>query len=180
MGQKTAENTVTEWVSFPGGELEGKRPKALCAAFRDALRSIASLKGARPRTAADRRHIRRTLCFLCYRAQLDRERALGAAGQLETASSERFQFQLPLEPVDRPRLAMLKAERTAVRVATTRHSTDRRRAQIEARHALQQISVGLKVRGLTTPDARERTIFQAVHAAELQLPESWLPFVIAG
>jgi hypothetical protein len=43
---------------------------------------------------------------------------------------------------------------------------------------LQQIAVGLKARGLAAAD-RERAIFQAVHAAELQLPESWLPFVVS-
>ena len=39
-----------EWVTFPGGELEGQRPKALCAACREALKREAATYGpaARP------------------------------------------------------------------------------------------------------------------------------------
>src|ERR1700682_4166741 len=83
-----------EWVGFPGGELEGKRPKRVCPCCRPP----------------------HTLCFQCYRAELDRERALQAAGHLDTASSERFHSALPFEPVNRPRLERLRAERAASRV----------------------------------------------------------------
>src|SRR5689334_10580301 len=96
-----------EWIGFPGGELEGQRPKALCAACREALRRDARSSGASSAV--------RPLCFACYRAELDRERALRAAGALDTASGERFQSQLPFEPVDRGRLERLKSERAAVR-----------------------------------------------------------------
>src|SRR5665213_2066314 len=95
-----------EWVSFPGGELEGQRPKALCPGCRAELkRTVASAESFRPRT----------LCFQCYRTELDRERALKVAGDLDTASVERFQTQLPFEPVNVARLAMLKVERAAAR-----------------------------------------------------------------
>jgi hypothetical protein len=73
---------------------------------------------------------------------------------------------LPFEPVNRPRLARLKAERLASRqlhVGTSRFDDRRRHAQIAARHALQRLGAGLESRGM--------------HAAELQLPEAWLPFV---
>jgi hypothetical protein len=54
----------------------------------------------------------------------------------------------------------------------------RRHAQIAARHALQAIASGLKARNL--PPALEAGVLAAAaHAAELQLPESWLPFVVA-
>src|SRR5262249_38948105 len=112
------------------------------------------------------------------RADLERQRAIRDAGELHTASVERFQFQLPFEPVNRPRLQMLKAARAETRTATPAHEDKRRRAQIGARHALQQIAAGLHARGLAPAD-RERAIFQAVHAAELQLPDAWLPFVVA-
>jgi hypothetical protein len=175
MGQKQAEGLAEEWVTFPGGELEGKRPKSLCPQCREALKNAAlknaALKGARVGA-------RRPLCFQCYRADLDRDRALRAAGDLDTGSNERFQCQLPFEPVNRPRLERLKVERALERAAIPIHAHARRRAQIEARHMLQQIAVGLKARGLAAAD-RERAIFQAVHAAELQLPESWLPFVVS-
>src|SRR5204863_2589339 len=120
-------------------------------------------------------------CFQCYRVQLDRENAVKAAGRLDTASEARFQSLLPFEPVNRPKLAMLKAERIGVQAASrggAEMSADRRRhAQIAARHALQSIAAALRAR---TPAARERDIaFEAaIHAAELQLPESWLPFVV--
>src|SRR5579862_3211528 len=93
----------TEWVAFPGGELEGKRPKVLCLPCRERLN----------RAAAEGQPVapRRALCFRCYRAELDRERALMAAGQLDTATDARFQFALPFEPVNRARLAQLKVER---------------------------------------------------------------------
>ena len=57
--------------------------------------------------------------------------------------------------------------------------TDRRRqAQIAARHALQAIAAGLKTRQLAPSDC-ERVLASALHAAELQLPEAWLPFVVS-
>lgn len=175
MGQKHAEVVADDWVSFPGGELEGKRPKALCPSCRDALRrAVSAPRGAKP-------SLRRTLCFQCYRADLERDRQIKAAGELDTASERRFQFQLPFEPVNRPRLEALKVERAAQRMATPPHTDKRRRAQIEARHALAQIAAGLRARGLATPGNPDgdRVMFQAVHAAELQLPDSWIPFVVA-
>jgi hypothetical protein len=95
-----------DWVTFPGGELEGKRPKAVCPACREAMN-----RGFVP-TA-------RTLCFQCYRAELERERALRAAGSLDTGSEERFQAQLPFEQVNRARLAALKAARAEARAASS-------------------------------------------------------------
>lgn len=171
----------SDWVGFPGGELEGKRPKTLCPACRRQLQDMCS---AGLQTCRD--GVRPPLCFQCYRAEIDRDRALKAAGELDTASAERFQTALPFEPVNRPRLEMLKAERSTARVSTlaTNSGTfaDRRRqAQIAARHALQRIATGL-VRNSTwkpTPADREREIAAAIHAAELQLPESWLPFVVS-
>ncbi len=166
-----------EWVTFPGGELEGQRPKALCASCREALKREAATYG--PSGAARRS---RLLCFDCYRADLARARALKEAGELDTASDARFQTQLPFELVNTARLAMLKAERTAARgvmlQGAGRFVDRRRRAQITARHALQAIVAGVTARRLT-PAARDLAIASAVHAAELQLPESWLPFVVS-
>ena len=173
MRQKHAETLADEWVRFPGGELEGKRPKALCPTCREALGRTA-LAGPRNRRAEQYR----PLCFQCYRADLERDRALLAAGNLDTSSVERLQSQLPLEPVDRARLARLKAERAVVRTSTPSYEARRRHAQIDARHALGQIASGLRARGLAAGD-RNRAIFEAIHAAELQLPEAWLPFVVA-
>src|SRR4051812_7016069 len=109
MGQEHAVNAENDWVGFPGGELEGKRPKALCAACREALRA-ATLSGSARSTGPSIKPVgqRRSICFQCYRAELERERALQAAGALDTASPERFQFQLPFQPVNPPRVAMLK------------------------------------------------------------------------
>src|SRR5262245_5002591 len=96
--------TTEDWVSFPGGELEGKRPKAVCPACRDAMdRGIARSS--------------RTLCFQCDPLELDRERALRAAANLDTGSEERFQSQLRFERVNRARLAGLKAARATARAA---------------------------------------------------------------
>src|SRR5262245_2641531 len=84
-----------EWVAFSGGELEGTCPSRKC----------------RRCTAAERwgltvpPHSRAPLCFQCYREELDRQRALRQASELSTASEARFQYALPFEPVDRPRLA---------------------------------------------------------------------------
>ena len=165
MVQEDAETVGEEWVGFPGGELEGKRPKALCRACREASRPS------------------RLLCFQCYRVDLDRARSLRAAGSLDTASEERFQVQLPFEPVNKPRLERLKAERTAARANTAeivefRFADRRRRAQLEARHALQRIAADVKSRQLAASE-RDRAMAFAIRAAELQLPEAWLPFVVA-
>ena len=189
---ETLQAADSEWITFPGGELEGKRPKALCPACRQHLQQAVR--------NGDAASARRPLCFQCYRAELERESALKAAGQLDTASDARFQCGLPFEPVNTSRLAALKDQRVAARTAASagagRFTRRRRQAQIAARHALQSIGAGLKVRleadapddersasGINKPEtssaAREWTMAAAIHAAELQLPESWLPFVVS-
>ena len=171
-----------EWVTFPGGELEGKRPKALCPACREALNRPAAGSRSRSRRPATPSGPSRPLCFQCYRAELDRERALRVAGDLDTASDARFQFQLPFEPVNRARLDMLKAERVEARTAASvgigQYGDRRRHAQIQARHALQALAIGLNARQLT-PALQQKAMDAAIHAAELQLPDAWLPFVMS-
>jgi hypothetical protein len=171
------EVVTEEWVTFPGGELEGQRPKVLCAACREALKRERETYGP---SGATRRS--RLLCFDCYRADLARARALKEASELDTASAARFQTQLPFEPVNHPQLDRLKAARAEAREAASRgvgqYADKRRRAQIQARHALQAIAAGLKARQLT-PAAQAQTMASAIHAAELQLPEAWLPYVVS-
>ena len=175
----TAKNQVVtdEWVTFPGGELAGKRPKVLCAACREALKREAATYGM---SGPARRS--RLLCFDCYRADLARARALKEAGELDTASDARFQTQLPFEPVNRARLDMLKAERAEARAAASQgigqYADKRRHAQIQARHALKAITAGLKARQLA-PAAQAQAMASAIHAAELQLPDAWLPYVVS-
>src|SRR5262249_10774792 len=98
-----------------------------------------------------------------------------------TASEARFQSALPFEPVDGPRLEMLKVERAAARLAAQQGAgqfEDRRRhAQIAARHAVQRIASGAIAHA--SASERQRVVWSAIHAAELQLPESWVPFVVA-
>jgi hypothetical protein len=166
-----------EWVGFPGGELEGQPPRALCPACRARVSNAS--QGLQPRP----------LCFQCYRLALDRDRALRSAGQISTASEERFQTSLPFEVVDSARLERLRGERSAARAALQQTSSGRfedrrRRAQMEARRALQRISAAFAVRNVngqfvTSADERRQRLAAAAHAAELQLPESWLPFVMA-
>ena len=169
-----------DWITFPGGELQGTRPKALCPACRERLLRAAAHS---PSPAWNVTELRRgPLCFQCYRADLDRERALEAAGRLDTASDARFQTTLPFEAVNKPRLEMLKVERTAARVTGQaglgRFVDKRRQAQIAARHALQTIVAGLTARR-AAPSERSAAMATVIHAAELQLPESWLPFVVS-
>lgn len=165
---QVVETIESEWIAFPGGELEGRRPKALCPACRKKLQ-----RAATDGSGKISRHA--PLCFECYRVGLARERALKAAGDLQTSSSVRMQFGLPFEPVNRPRLEMLKMERTAVRRAllaspSGRFADRRRRAQMAAR-----LTLGAFDKNGVDVQAR---FIAAVHAAELQLPESWLPFVV--
>ena len=177
MAHEYAQVSRDEWVSFPGGELEGKRPKALCPACREALKREALSSGPARLSSPSR-----PLCFQCYRAELDRERAIAAAGQLDTASEARFQFQLPLEPINQSRLDSLKAARSEARTASVQgigaYVDKRRRAQIAARHALQAIAEGLRAQRISAPERRDE-MTAAIHAAELQLPEAWLPFVVS-
>jgi hypothetical protein len=153
------QHAENEWVTLPGGELEGRRPRTLCGPCR-----VRKAAGAAPRA----------ICFECFRADRKRQAGLGAA--LKTASEfestregivARFQNGLPFEPVNLPRLQQLKAERAAARrqasAGAGQYVDKRRQAQIAARHALQRLGEGLKTQGM--------------HAAELQLPEAWLPFV---
>ena len=156
-----------EWVPFTGGELEGPRPTAQC-------------EGCRLKRKAGA-----TLCFACYRAERVRDKALRAAAALNTASDERFQSLLPFEPVNRARLErlrMARAEsRTGAQGGPDRFAGRRHRAQIAARQMLERIAAPLAVRTLTATErvARERQFASAIHAAELQLPDAWLPFVVS-
>ena len=175
----------TEWLAFPGGELEGVAPRALCPSCRRRLGREALQKrngGVRGSTP------RRLLCFQCYRTGLERVRALQNAARLETASEARFQDSLPFEPVNAVRLAVLKMDRSAARAAGNagvgRFANRRRRAQIEARHLLRQAGLELARRGQPAAPPRAQgekrmAWADAVHAAELQLPEAWLPFVVS-
>ena len=161
-----------DWVPFPGGQLEGPRPSALCPECRGRLRQSA-LDGSAVRA--------RTLCFQCYRTSLDRDRRLAAAATLNTASDARFQESLPFDPINQIRLKMLRAEReaarTAARVISGGFDERRRRAQIAARHALRE-AVSIRRTAVFPPAERERVVAAAIHAAELQLPAAWLPFVM--
>jgi hypothetical protein len=176
----------SDWMPFPGGELEGKRPRALCPACRS--RKSLARAGLAPAGKP-------AICFQCYRAELERNRQIEAAGALNTASEARFQGCLPFEPVNAARLQMLKTDRAAARAAARSGAgafvERRRRAQIEARHALARVIQGLKERDMLGIESAGRQAGRAVtldgghprvaaaHAADLQLPESWLPFVAA-
>jgi hypothetical protein len=149
------QHVENEWVALPGGELEGRRPKTLCGPCR-----VRRAAGAPPRA----------ICFECYRADRRRLDAIKAAGEFESTPGgivARFQDGLPFEPVNLPRLAQLKAVRAGARrqarIGIEQYVDKRRQAQIAARHALNRLGDALRA--------------QAMHAAELQLPESWLPFV---
>jgi len=170
MAAAVNELVENEWVTLPGGELEGRRPKTLCGPCR-----VRKAAGASPRA----------ICFECYRADRRRDEALKAAAEFETASEARFQDGLPFEPVNVARLQRLKAERVAIRrharIGVGRFADKRRHAQIAARHALQRIAIGLTSRPIESiAHARaQRDELDAIHAAEMQLPDAWLPFVVA-
>jgi hypothetical protein len=163
---KNPQPTEPEWIVLPGGELEGRRPKLLCGTCR------ARREAGEPL---------RPLCFQCYRAAQDRDTAFATAARLETATESRFQVTLPFEPVDRFGLDGLKAKRAQARAAlptSANFDVRRRVAQIAARKAL--LLAGEAIRDSRMPDAaRRHALAAALHAAELQLPESWLPFVVA-
>jgi hypothetical protein len=181
MAQDDSRSGGDEWRPFPGGELEGKPATVRCTACLDEF-NRGSVDQGRSAYGTPRA---RTLCFQCYRAQMDRNRALRAAATLHTASEARFQSQLPFEPVDKPRLRVLKCERSrALEVTFQSHGDSmirRRRAQIAARHALGRVAADLerRHRGAAADRDRDRAMALALRAAELQLPESWLPFVVA-
>jgi hypothetical protein len=181
--QGLQDQDTVEWVSFPGGELEGQPPRVLCPACRDAVNRV----GTARRAAASSRvgppeggaRQARTLCFACYRANLDRNLALRATADVP-ASEAHFQSQLPFEPINAPRLETLKVERLQARVLEAygagRFAGRRREAQIAARRALHSLAAKSKE---SQPAVFPRATGAAVHAAELQFPESWLPFVVA-
>jgi hypothetical protein len=179
--EQTSRIPEIEWMPFPGGELEGSRPRVLCPDCRGRLhRAVAS---RRPEVVAA------TLCFQCYRLDLDRTRQLARAAGLDTASEDRFQTTLPFQPVNRSRLARLTREREAARLAARRgigaYVEKRRRAQIEARNQLGRVLLEIKhrrhggVQPLGGAPAPEEHRSRMLHA-DLPLPESWLPFVSAG
>jgi hypothetical protein len=188
MAQDDLHLTENNWISFPGGELEGQRPRSLCPACRDARNRAAGAERSSWSIGGSSASRARTVCFQCYRADLERNRSLSAAGQLNTATTARFQGQLPFESVGISRLQMLKAERSHARVLAAsgpgrfdRFADRRRRAQIAARHAIESAISGCRDRhsGSVPVADRAGAIAAAIHAAELQLPESWLPFVVS-
>jgi hypothetical protein len=79
-------------------------------------------------------------------------------------------------------LARLQSERAVSRIAarsgTGQYVDKRRQAQIAARRVLERIVIGLRQRNATSAE-RDRVLANATHAAELQLPEAWLPFVVS-
>src|SRR5262245_47528606 len=95
IGRAPAQVVEKEWIEFPGGELEGTRPRALCPVCREKVKA-----GLQPRTTKTK--AKAPLCFQCYRAELDRERMVKAAGDLHTASEERVQTTQQFVPVQRP------------------------------------------------------------------------------
>jgi len=120
----------------------------------------------------------RTLCFRCYRAGLDRRRALRDAAAIDTASEARFQQLLPFLPVDRARLERLRAHRAAERrggqTGAARLVQRRQHALIAARHALERPAAGA---GEPRRSRAAAELAFATRLAELQLPASWIPFV---
>lgn len=185
-----------EWLALPGGELEAPRPRTLCSVCRERLKDAAA-RGAWPNPALDRPN---TLCFGCYRTQLERDRRLKAAAELDTASEARFQCSLPFEPVNRARLNQLRATRQAARESERQGSglyvDKRRHAQIAARHALQRLAAGLKARGVLVPSptvrvglgasvsssspyagATPQSASATMQESAMPLPAAWLPFV---
>jgi hypothetical protein len=162
------------WTPFAGGELEGTRTTALCPACRAARRA-----GQPAANGVG------TLCFQCYRTELERSRKAQAAVELDTASEERFQTQLPFEPVNTARLAQLRHERQTSRERAHHgvgaYVEKRRRAQIEARHALARILKGLKRREMAVAPvvAHRAAAARMEGASALRMPDSWLPFVVS-
>ena len=91
-------HTDIDWTPFPGGELEGARTRARCPTCRARTGRDTAAAGGAGKPA---------LCFQCYRADIDKNRKLKAAAELDTASDARFQCTLPFEPVNASRLARL-------------------------------------------------------------------------
>lgn len=137
------------WVPFRGGELEGVRPARLCRACR-----------AAGETRSEARQ--QAICFACYRAALDHDRRLKAAGQFDAASEERFVAMGPLAPVNQTRLNALRAARALARVGLSPWAVRRLAAVRAARLALASAPA-------VTAARTEKT---------LPLPAAWLPFVV--
>ncbi len=157
-----------EWIPFSGGELEAPRPRVLCPDCRRQLQS--RVNGRVTAAPADK-----ALCFQCYRTALERDKAIAAAANLDTGSAERFQVSLPLEPVNHARLARLKVERQEARriqAVASPYVDRRRRAQINARHALQGLAAGLRA----YREKQEQRRVAAIRTGEMMLPDAWLPF----
>ncbi len=122
---RCSQQIIDEWVSFPGGELEGRRPTATCHSCQE-RKARFRYRGV---VKADRVH---TLCFQCYRTELDRARASRLVNT-DPLPARGSVIRFPSGNAD-PKYAELDLRR--------------RRAQIAARHA-----------------------------ADLEYPYSWRPFV---
>ena len=170
-----------EWVTFPGGELEGKRP-GRCVRRAGALQAARPSIGRSAASAAKAPWQRRSASSATARSSSASGRSRRPASSTRRPRSG-FQSALPFEPVNRPRLEMLKAERRlrarpATHEASGRFADRRRQAQIAARHALQRIAAGLAARRLRAGE-RERDDGGGDSRRRAPAPESWLPFVVA-
>ena len=189
-----------EWVAFPGGELEGLRPRPRCPACRQlppdrASHSSAAVEPGRPGTlepsSAAVTGRTRPLCFQCYRLALTHERALKAAAEFTGASDERFHLARPFEPVNASRLTTLKIARERARAAAKEGPgaciERRRQGQIAARHALARLAEGLGTVSVghgpggraTHESAADVRASATQFQKSFQFPESWLPFVVS-
>ena len=161
----TTDAQPVEWVAFPGGELEGRRPTGLCVACR--------------RRGRGRAQPSAPVCFQCYREEQRRERLFREVAERPTASEAQFQWTLPFEPVNARRLESLKALRATERPGVQSFVERRRRAQIAARHMMRMLETGLRNERISGAN-RQRVLAGAAHAVEVQFPDAWLPFVVAG
>lgn len=133
--------TDTDWIAFPGGELEGPRPNVLCAKCL-----------TRGETE------RRTLCFACYRAHFERQRAIETVlSRVVAPADDPTAGELPPRAARSPAVVRQFRPTRATGCEDPRYAAfahRRRRAQIAARHALAPPTIDLE-----------------------RFPVSWRPFV---
>ena len=145
MADNTTQAVAHEWVSFPVGNWKASGHEALCPACREALKA-AAVRGVTEATCGSGGVSEPAArCASSATAPTWIASALCARPAPSTRRpSARFQEQLPFEPVNEGRLAMLSVERTTTRGALLRAVQSgspivAAARKWTARHALQSI-----------------------------------------
>ena len=170
-----------EWVPLSGGDLEARRPRAMCPACTAKAHrrlSVARLLPCVPRVRNPPPAL--SVFGLGWRA----ERALIAARDAPSVSVAGFQDVLPLEPVRSRELERLRMARVSIRTTAEfgagAFEHRRRQAQMAARHELGRTGEFHSGQGALLESSNELEAWQRVGHPHFRAPTPGIVVAVRG